>query len=204
MSQLLQAQQEVLQSLKSRETEIKKIRTFEGNLIEKWQAFLGIILPIQMEAIGKFGYEESMDGLQQFNADFLIESANDAELKRINDGKWEFLFNEAFGLKEVRSIDLETARKMINDIATEMISDRFLKKLEDLVGELPSDADIVRKRKELLTLLLPVHMSVMESFGFEGEQGYLQAQRALMDHMADPEIQRKSLEAQRVVFDKLK
>ncbi len=43
-------------------------------------------------------------------------------------------------------------------------------------------------------------MSVMAKHGFEGEIGYIQAQRALMDYFSDPLIKELSNKAQMTVF----
>lgn len=204
MHHLLQAQQKIVQSLKQHESEVHCIRNHQGNLIEKWQDFLGVILPIQMAVIQDYGYAPNLDGLQAFNADYIKASTENAELKAINEQKWQFLFEKAFGLTETKQIDLETARKIIDDIAEVMTSSAFLKRLEDVVSALPGEPGILEKRQALLTILLPAHMSVMEKYGFQGEAGYIQAQHALMDHMGDADIQEKSHHAQAVVFDKLK
>lgn len=204
MEHLLQAQQKIVQSLKEHKGEIHSIREHQGNLIEKWQDFLSVILPIQLEVIQDYGYAPNLDGLQAFNADYLKESSESAELKEINDRKWQFLFKEAFGLTKTKQMNLETARKIIDGIAVRMTSSDFLQQLEEVVSALPGEPGILEKRQALLTILLPAHMSVMEKHGFQGEAGYIQAQHALMDHMGDEEIQEKSSYAQAVVFDKLK
>jgi len=47
-------------------------------------------------------------------------------------------------------------------------------------------------------------MSVMEKQGFLGEEGYLQAQKAILDYYSDPFIQEQSKLAQIAVFKRAK
>ncbi len=43
-------------------------------------------------------------------------------------------------------------------------------------------------------------MAIMKKHGFAGEQGYIQAQRALMEYYSDPLILEQSKQAQTAVF----
>lgn len=58
------------------------------------------------------------------------------------------------------------------------------------------------KRQALLQVLLPLHMSVIEKHGFMGEEGYVQAQRALMDFYHVPELMEGANLAQKVIFQR--
>ena len=63
-----------------------------------------------------------------------------------------------------------------------------------------SEMTTVVKRQKLLEILLPFHLEVIEKHGFKEDQGYLQMQRALLDHFHDGFIAKQSRYAQRVVF----
>ena len=56
MSKLLEVQKEIFELLKQRAEDLQQICFAEDPLIEKWQRFLGIILPIQVMVIRKHGY----------------------------------------------------------------------------------------------------------------------------------------------------
>lgn len=115
-AKLLQGQKQICDALKVHGTRLQAIKTLDKSLIEKWQMFLEVILPIQIAVIEKFGFEGNQQGLLQ--------------------------------------------------------------------------------------VLLPLHMSVMERHGFMGEEGYVQAQRALMDFYHVPEIMQGANYAQKVVFER--
>jgi hypothetical protein len=95
---------------------------------------------------------------------------------------------------------LQEAESLISEIAREMTSEFFLAQIDSVIHSLPPNASLIEKRQAVLTILFPLHMSVMARHGFEGETGYIQAQRATMDYYYDPLISLKAAHAQAIVF----
>lgn len=201
-TQVREALEEMNQEIYAAEGELKKIQSMQGSLIEKWQHFIGIILPIQMGVAHERGYGEGQPGLSNFNAELLRFSQDNAELRRLNREKWDFLFRVAFGMTTHQTASLEETKKIVTEITEAMTSSEFLKKVEALAEEYPDTESDEERRKQVLTILLPLHMSVLEKYGFKGEEGYIAAQGALMDHYFsfDDEIRRKINDAQEEVF----
>ncbi|CCB89964.1 protein C10 [Simkania negevensis] len=203
MSELVQAQTEIFALLKQKEEQLSKIRASAEPLIEKWQKFLGVILPIQIMIIRKYGYAGNQKGLAEFNEKLVKEAQTNPELKKLNEDKWLYLFKTTFGLKEVKSISLEEAQKMTSEIADAMTSEEFLQKIDEVMSNI-QEGSMLERRQRLLDVLLPVQMEVMERYGFPGEEGYVQAQRAMMDFFFDPVVIEAAQRAQDTIFKRAK
>jgi len=202
--QLREAQEHILATLRAQEPALELLRISPLSLIEKWQKFLGIILPIQLDALRALGLGSEQADLSQFNKLLLEQSLKNPELKALNEQKWAYLFEKAFGLTELRSITLEQARALTEAIVHAMTSEEFLTQVDHAISKLSQDSCLVERRQALLKVLLPLHMSVMVRHGFEGEEGYVQAQRALMDYYYDPEIMNGAQKAQTILFTRAK
>jgi hypothetical protein len=198
--QLLASQQTIFDTLKTKDKQFAEIKNAQYPLIIKWQMMLGLVLPIQMEIIKKLGYTDEQRALLEYNKQLMDSQQTDTKLREINDQKWDFIFEQAFGMPAAKKMTIEQARSLIADISAGMVAEPFLGQVDQLMKQLPPNADIMNKRQALLSVLLPLHMSIMAKHGFEGEQGYVQAQKALMDHLHDPEIMQKSLQAQEILF----
>ena len=197
---LLNIQNEIFNILKSNEQKLISIQKSNGTLIEKWQQLLHVILPIQLEVIKTYDFGDTQSGLSKFNEEYSHRSTEYASLLELNKQKWLFLFEKTFGITEFREISLQEAQSVIADIVEEVTSESFLKQIDNLIITLGKDASLMEKRKALLTILFPLHMSVMAKHGFEGEMGYIQAQRAIMDYYYDPLIAQGAAHARTVIF----
>ena len=203
MSEMIEAQQEMLVLLKEKEENLVQIHQAKDSLIEKWQRFLGVILPVQIMVIRKHGYAGNQKGLSEFNERLMNELGSDPELKKINDAKWVFLFEKTFGMSEVKTMTLEEAQNLTRDIADAMGDESFLKEVDTAVASM-NEAPMLERRQKLLDVLLPIQMGVMAQHGFIGEEGYVQAQRAMMDYFYDPVVVSEAQRAQETLFKRAK
>lgn len=199
--EMLIAQQIIFELLKAKKNVMDEIRTSSLKANEKWLKFIEFFLPLQMEVIQQFGFANDQKGLSEFNTVFTrYQSKNDA-LRQINQTKWIYIYENCFGINSAtQSISLETAKRLVCDIVKDMISEPFLLKIDGLALEFKEDTSLIEKRKRILELLTPLHQNVMEKYGFTGDDGYIQAQRALMEHYHDPIITQKASEGQIAVF----
>lgn len=196
----LQVQQTIFDLLKDQEEAFQAIRASDLPLVNKWQIFLSVILPVQLEVIKEFGFGSDQLALAQFNEQYLLQSLQDDRLRELNAQKWEFLLDKTFGLKELQEISLEQAQSLSQDIVDAMLSESFLLEVDRVMELLPEGASMLLRRQKLLEILMPLHMSVMETHGFIGDEGYIQAQRALMDYYHDSLIMECVTRAQMVLF----
>lgn len=198
--QLLAIQRTILDALKSHETDLQAIQSSDAPVIKKWQEFLSIMLAIKLDALQSAGFAPTQEELSKFNQSCMHESGSNKELQELNNQKWYYIFNKAFGLKEVKHSTLSEAKSLINDIVASMTADAFLCEIDSIIAQLSPSADIIQRRQALLNILIPLHMRVMEKHGYIGDAGYVQAQRALMDFYHDPEISSIVNQAQTIVF----
>lgn len=197
---ILSAQKKIIEILKMRTPDFVKIRESQESIAVRWQAFIGVVLPAQLEAIKDLGFAHDQSGLMEFNRQVTHESAEDRDLQKINCDKWAFLLAAAFGITQAPTIDLNTARALVTDIADAMTVNCFLEKVDDLKESFSKEASMLDKRQALLEVIVPVHMLIMQRYGFEGDLGYIKAQRALVDFYHDPVIKEQSIKAQQIVF----
>ena len=197
---IISAQNKIMELLKAKEPDLIKIRESDQSIAIRWQAFIGVVLPTQLQAIKGLGFAEDQLGLMEFNRQVIQASAEDRELEKINCDKWDFLLEKAFGVTEAPRIDLKTARALVTDITQAMTVEFFLEKIDKLKEGFSKEASMLDKRQELLEIIVPVHKLIMERYGFLGDLGYVKAQRALVDFYHDPVIQEQSIKAQQTVF----
>lgn len=202
MDQVFDIQAEIFDNLKGREKDLIRIRESEEPIIVRWQAFIGTVLPIQIEVVARHGFSADQAGLSSFNNKLMKFNQEHAELRKINEKKWEYLLDKAFGVTNFRKITLKDAQDLIGEIADSMVSESFLEKVDQVKKLFGEELSMVDKRKHLLEIIFPLHMQIMEKHGFIGDTGYVEAQRAIMDFYYDPMIMKKAIKAQHTVFQR--
>lgn len=200
IEQLLTVQNEIYNKIQFNEHKLLLIKEKSISLSEKWQALLQVILPIQIEVIKAYNLEDNQLGLLKFNEEYSRCAQNYSTLRELNTQKWLFIFEKAFAVTEFKEISLQEAQSLIVEIAKEMTSETFLAQIDQVINSFKPNASLIEKRQAVLTILFPLHMSVMEKHGFKGEIGYIQAQRAIMDYYHDPLISQRAAHAQSVIF----
>ena len=200
IEELLIVQNEIYNKIQLNEHTLLLIKENKSSLIQKWQELLKVILPIQMDVIKAYNLGENQLGLSKFHEECTRCSLESTALRELNTQKWLYIFDKTFGITEFKEISLEKAQGIIVEIAEEMTSEAFLTQVDSVIHSLEPDASLIEKRQAILTILFPLHMSVMARHGFAGETGYIQAQRAIMDYHHDPLIAQRAAHAQSVVF----
>lgn len=198
------SQQKIIDELKAKQDVLAKIKAVQYPLIVKWQMMLSVLLPIQFENIKKIGFTNEQSALVDYNAQLMHYQQLDQKLKDLNDAKWNYIFEQAFDVKTVDNITKDQAMMLIKDISTEMMSETFLTQVDEFMAKLDPKMQVLEKRQALLSLLIPMQMQVMGRHGFEGEKGYVQAQKALMDHMHEPQMIEMATKAQITLFNRAK
>lgn len=194
------SQQTVLEKLKAKQDVLAKIKAAQYPLIVKWQMLLSVLLPIQFEEVKKLGFTNEQSALIDFNGQLMHYQQTDQKLKALSDAKWNYIFEQAFDIKEIQAVTQEQALALIKDITSEMMSEHFLSSVDQFMGKLDPNMQVLEKRQALLSILIPMQMNVMARHGFVGEQGYVQAQKALMDYMHEPKMIEMASKAQMALF----
>ena len=198
--QLLTIQKEIYNKIQLNEDKLRLIKDKPCSLIEKWQELLQVVLPIQMDVIKAYNLGDNQSGLSKFNEEYAHGLSESVALSKLNTEKWLFIFHKMFGITEFKEVSLQEAQNLIGEIAEEMTSETFLTQIDRVINSLKPEASLIEKRQAVLTVLFPLHMSVMERHGFNGEVGYIQAQRAIMDYYHDSQIAQTAAHAQSIVF----
>ncbi len=199
-----ESQQKVLDELKAKQETLAKIKAIDYPLIVKWQMMLGVLLPIQFEQVKKLGFTNEQTALIEFNAQLMHYQHTDEKIKALNAEKWNYIFEQAFDMKTVQSMSQAQALALIKDISQEMTSEAFLGQVDQFMAKLDPNMPLMEKRQAILSLLIPVQLNVMTKHGFPGEQGYVQAQKALMEHMHEPQMIEMATKAQMTLFTRAK
>lgn len=199
MKNILDTEQEILTELKQKEDDLIRIRESDATLIEKWHQLLNIIVPIQIKTIRQHGYEASEKGFATYQQKLNETINQNPTLKKLHDDKWIYLFQTIFGFSKIETISLETAQKITREIADAMTEETFLQKIDQIASSL-KEGPLLQRHKLLLDIILPVQIKIIETYGMMGEEGYIQSQRAIMDHAFDPQIIADAQRAQNALF----
>ena len=100
---------------------------------------------------------------------------------------WSVMLSRAFEVSPM-PVELPQARQIVFMVTSALQQNSFLSGLKGAVAELGTDASDMDKNTALQVKLLDVWKDVLPNFGFQGDDGYVQFQAALVEHSADPEI----------------
>ncbi len=201
---LINAQNNIREIFENKTDELNQIKESKSSISSRWQKFIELIIPLQFSEIRKLMYPGNQDGLSKFSIDLMEASKTDLEIRQLNEGKWKFLLQHAFGITEFKQVTLEKAQQMVKEIAEGMQVGSFLLKVDALVTPDYLKGTMIEKRNKLFELLTPVYINVFKNHGLEGENGYILGQRALMDYYSDPFIKGYLNSAQFHVFSRAK
>lgn len=192
---LYQIQELIVAKLRESSTKLQEIQDLEIGIVNKWQHFLHVILPIQLEAIRQHGYEATQEGLSKFNEEYSKLSDRFEEFKKLNREKWQYIFEEAFGNYPKKDLCKEDLEAIASEIYTRVTSDEFLDKVKARMENLPSEMTLVERRKVLLEDLFSLKLQILSQFGLEGDEGYIQYARGMWEFDHDPQLQSKMYDA---------
>lgn len=201
-TQLIQVLQKMIAELNTKKDLFERIKSSDEDLISKWQTFLGIILPVQIKCIQDLGFSADQSGLSGFNEVLMKHQIENSKILELNNLKWDMTLNLAFEANLNINITLEKAQKIVLDLVDSITSPAFLSQIDKIMLDMDKRATMLDKRKKILTELLPLQMSVFGKHGFEGEQGYICAQKCLLDYYHDPLISQKATFGMKTLFER--
>lgn len=183
-------------------------------IIARWQSVLSVWMAATLHAIQPYGFPPSMEGVEKFTLMYDEVSRSESrgeELREAAKERWEVLLEKGLGMNvKDESIPLETAQSIVKLQSMKMQSEEFLNKVGESMASLEpqfaglSEDDIKMKKQEhlLVHLLLPLQMEVYGGFGYEGDEGYVRMQAALLNHHGDEQILGNTAIATQVLFKK--
>lgn len=201
MNRLFDAQSEIFSQLQKEEAALQKILQSNSHLHLRWLELERVVDRAQMKTIKKFGWEVTFLECERFKQEYMEKVASDETFRKLNEEKWSFLFEKAFGFKEYKNITLEQARSLMTAFEAATIHEDFLQKVDQAIQE---DSTVYEKMDVLGVISEQLYLSVLEKHGFPGEEGYCQVSRAFMDYSYDPTIREKGYHASEVVYIRAK
>eukprot|EP00298_Acanthocystis_sp_HF-20_P030421 c9567_g1_i1.p1 GENE.c9567_g1_i1~~c9567_g1_i1.p1 ORF type:complete len:311 (-),score=104.92 c9567_g1_i1:45-920(-) len=189
--------------------ELDKIKSKVGDdssISARWREMMNIVKKLQLHCIVPYGYQPDLRGLKLFNNSFsrLLESdPRKEELKVLEQRKWDVMLRRAFQLKQTKRIDLNQAREYTEKVAEALGRPEFVAEVIKLKGELTEKGLKQYLEEAVLGMMVDEQMKWMGKYGFEGEEGYIQMQHALLEHVYDPEVSHHQVSSTKIVFKAL-
>ena len=178
-------QKNILTRLEKDAKKLEEIKEMNVDITKKWQHFLGVILPIQIDVIKDFGYPGTQEGLLKFNQEYIKASESSEELTQLNQKKWSFVFEKAFGNVKEKEISLQLLESISEKLCQELRSDEFIQIAKHSLAALNKESTLVEKRQTLIEVLFQKKLEVLAFFELVGEDGYIQYSKAMIEHFHD-------------------
>ena len=172
------------------------IATESAPVQERWTKALQVLVAAQAHCASAFGYPATSEGVMQYRAHLGQAAASSgadalAELKALDSDVWAELLLRGFALAP-RPLDAEKARDFAGRVAAAAASasgalgDELSAKRAAIPGNAPDRTNAVLAVVQ--RAMADVQMDLSGALGYDGDDGYVQLQAALVDHMSDPVV----------------
>ena len=210
--QALKVEREALQKLSEGQASmaLMAIKNMPGvSLGMRWQQMNGILLGTQLQCITPLGFSNDQAGILAYT-NYCASYANSPKNKELKDAmmeRWDYAMEHAFGVTDKKPMDVDTARSYTKDLFEGVSDPNFLDRLNAIFqkyGDIKPDdmGQAMKLQSELFPLMFEIQTSVAEKYGYVGDQEYVMAQRALMDHSTDPMVYENTQKMHQVLFSK--
>eukprot|EP00729_Bicosta_minor_P001889 gene1889-22491_t len=153
-------------------------------IISRWQSVVTVWMGAVLHSAVAYGYPNSMEGVEKFTQAYDELQRSDSrgeELQAAAKERWGLLFSRGLGMAvEKEDIPLTKAQEIVE---TELQAVRA--KLP--AGTTEEEAKM-RMQEAVLQMLMPLQMEVYGSHGYDGDEGYIRMQAALLNHHGDEQI----------------
>jgi hypothetical protein len=170
---------------------LDELKDSSTNVQEKWQSMIEVRLHTELHVINAFGYESSQHGMMAYRQTManLMQTSPPSDLQilqKCDKSIWSELLSRGFGV-DASPIELTQAKQVVFTVTSELQQNACIEELQKTLSE-AGTIDDVEKNKILKNHLFSVWKSVLPKYGFDGDDGYVKFQAALVDHSSDPEI----------------
>ncbi len=184
--ELAEIKNRIFEDTKKHKEDFNHIRDKKEGIVLGWREMIAITLPISKNIVSQYGYPNTYAGTQKFALEYILAQADKTELARINEDLYNFLYFETFGVTgETKIISQEEARDIIKQTAQNVDTKQSQEELENIkkiTGQL---------EKIIAGAVFTYQLAheAAEKFGFsKNDIGFIDVQRALTSHYADPVI----------------
>lgn len=171
---------------------LEEIGRGSSNVQTKWQSMMEVRLQTELHVVNAFGFESSQMGMMAYRQTMahLMQRSSPEDLAEIQalDGKiWTSIMKRTFGVSP-EPIELDQARQIVYMVTSSLQQAEFLSKLGKEVEALGAEPSDLAKNEVLQTSLLGAWQDCLSKFGYDGDDGYVKFQAALVEHSSDHEI----------------
>lgn len=181
-------------------------------IISRWQSVVTVWMGAVLHSAVAYGYPNSMEGVEKFTQAYDELQRSDSrgeELQAAAKERWGLLFSRGLGMDvEKEDIPLVKAQEIVRQQCNDMQKESFLEKidaeLKSVRSKLPAgtteEEAKMKMQEAILIMLMPLQMNVYGSHGYEGDEGYIRMQAALLNHHGDEQIMYNTAVATTVLF----
>eukprot|EP00906_Rhabdomonas_costata_P017396 RCo025106 len=170
-------------------SQLQGIRMMQGTALEKMNIALSLLLMAKLQAIKK---ESGLEGdagvhrVQALNAKMAMarDSPEFDEARKAERAVLEVIFQQTFGKPVPPSVDVHTARKLAFSMCAAVFDESFLGTVRSTCQSMGDD--VQRKNAFVSPKLMEIQTKVFQQNGFNGDDGFLAAQTALLEFAGEP------------------
>jgi len=176
--------------------QLQTIRTMKEGKVMQWQFLVGTMQTTLDACLGEV-YEAAGLPLPDNFTELLYRACKEQggqEVRSLHSKCWQSFVDTAFGEEltgdegQKVSFTLKEARRYVSLLVEIFTSSEVLDGMQQAMLR-PDWSDRQLRMHAVHEVLLPPHLKLLKKFGFEGERGYVLAQRSLLvDHMPDRSI----------------
>ena len=161
----------------------------EAPVADRWVQAMQVLVGAQAHTAAAFGYEASEKGIISYRHHLGLAAQGagpDAleELKRLDKEVWEEVLLRGFALGP-KPMAPEAAREFAGKVAAAAAGDLGDALAADLAA---AKGDAQKASGAVMRALAAVQTDLAPTIGYDGADGYVQLQVALMEHLADPAV----------------
>ena len=214
VEQAIQIEREVVERMKTAQPRfaLMSVKNSGLNLAMRWQQMAGVMFGVQAQAIPTIGFTADQQGLMTYNGYLgaLQDAPENSALRDAVAAKWDFATEIAFGVTEKKPMTREVAGQFCRDMTDRMTTPEFMNRIDKEFAKFGDLSKIPKEDTEthlkiqtaLCPLVFEVQLEVSKTHGYDGDGGYVQAQRALMDHTSDPLVSSETQRMWQVLFQR--
>ena len=161
----------------------------EAPVADRWVQAMQVLVGAQAHTAAAFGYEASEKGIISYrhHLGLAAQSAGPEaleELKSLDKEVWEEVLLRGFALSP-KPMAPEAAREFAGKVAAAAAGDLGDALAADLAA---AKGDAQKASGAVMRALAAVQTELAPTIGYDGADGYVQLQVALMEHLADPAV----------------
>lgn len=158
--------------------------------LHKWQQTNSLLIHATLRMLPQIGFQPDATGLQAYTEAFADEMRSGApevreKLQQLNDTKWRVLLDEGYGCRPAPPFTLQEARNVAIAIVDALQEPEMIRQVEESRSGLGAHMSDLERQHMVARAVVGVQADVLAKHGFEGDQGFAQAQVALMQYAGD-------------------